>query len=71
MIRALFEIGRERTQHWLTHTFAALGQRATIDIRRDYLDDTGIHATMARPVATRPKRFQPWLARLFKRSRLL
>lgn len=71
MIRSLFKIGREQAQRWLTEHFEALGQRATIDIRRDYLDDTGIHASMARPVAARPKRFQPWLARLFKRSRLL
>lgn len=79
MIRSLFEIGRERTQHWLADHFEALGQRTTVDIRRDYLDDTSIDTSidtridtsLARPAGARTKRSQPWLARLFKRARLL
>jgi NTE family protein len=71
MIRKLFEVGREAADHWLAHHFTALGQRGTVDIRRDYLDDTRVQAML--PATTdrgeRQRGFRPWLARLFKRAK--
>jgi NTE family protein len=69
MIRTLFEIGQERTRYWLAHHFDAIGQRSTVDIRRDYLDDTRMDVSVAQPRRRRLTRpFQPWLARVFKRT---
>jgi len=71
MIRHLFELGREAADQWLARHFSALGQRSTVDIRRDYLDDTRepeLPAPGAAPTA-RPQGFKPWLARLFRRSK--
>ena len=68
MIRNLFEMGQQRTHHWLAHNFEAIGMQGTVDIRRDYLDGAN-----GEPIAqaARPRRlsqvFQPWLARVFKR----
>jgi NTE family protein len=68
MIRTLFEMGQERTRHWLAHHFEAIGQRSTVDIRRDYLDDTRMDLSVSQPAGRRLNRpFQPWLARVFKR----
>ena len=70
MIRTLFEIGQERTRNWLAHHFEAVGERSTVDIRRDYLDDTRMEAPAAQAGGRRLNRpFQPWLARLFKHLR--
>ncbi len=71
LIRNLFEIGQQRTHHWLAQHFEAIGKHATVDIRADYLD--GAHGSVN---ATRPQprrlsgAFQPWLARVFKRMPL-
>ncbi len=40
LIRSLFDMGQQAGQDWLVRHFEALGQRSTIDIGRDYLDDT-------------------------------
>jgi NTE family protein len=69
MIRNLFELGRGAASQWLDHHFAALGQRSTVDIRRDYLDDTR-EEILPGPRAGEPQRgFRPWLAKLFRRSK--
>jgi NTE family protein len=69
LIRSLFELGQERTRHWLAHHFEAIGHRGTVDIRRDYLDDTRMDGLAAAPAGRPNRQFQPWLARVFKRSR--
>ena len=71
MIRNLFELGQQRANDWLAHHFEAIGERGTVDIRRDYLDGGRAAIAVAQP---RPRRlgraFQPWLARAFRRLRL-
>jgi NTE family protein len=70
MIGKLFALGQASARQWLAHHYAALGERATVNIRRDYLDDTREETRSPTPDATHPQRgFRPWLARLFKRSR--
>jgi NTE family protein len=57
LIRTLFELGQQSGQQWLNRHFDDLGQRSTIDIRRDYLDDTRVdsvrHANSNTPVPRR------------------
>jgi NTE family protein len=68
MIRALFEAGQVAARTWIEHHVHAIGHRTTIDIRRDYLDDTR-DAISTRRVGDKHERgFRPWLARLFKRT---
>jgi NTE family protein len=70
MIRAMFEAGQQAARHWLGHHFDAIGVHGTVDIRRDYLDDT--REPLPRPPAPTgaPARgFRPWLARMFRRSK--
>jgi NTE family protein len=68
MIGKLFELGQASATQWLARHFAALGRRSTIDIRRDYLDDTR-EETLRPQGPGRPQRgFRPWLARLFRGS---
>jgi NTE family protein len=70
MLRQLFEAGQVATRTWLEHHFDAIGHRGTIDIRRDYLDDTREAVSLHhRGTAQQQSGFRPWLARLFKRSR--
>jgi NTE family protein len=68
LIRRLFEMGQAQTRSWLGEHYDALGQHGTVDIRRDYLDDTRLdtpaHARRRRPA---PRPYQPWLARVLKR----
>lgn len=42
LILKLFHIGQESARRWLGRHFEALGQRSTVDVRRDYEDDTRI-----------------------------
>jgi NTE family protein len=71
LIRNLFDLGQQRTHHWLAHNFEAIGKRATVDIRADYLESAPADATPPKPRPRRPARaFQPWLARVFKRMPL-
>ena len=66
MIRELFEAGRTAARHWLQHHHEAIGHRGTVDIRRDYLDDT--RDAIPRHAAQLERGFRPWLARLLRRS---
>jgi NTE family protein len=69
MIRELFEAGQVAARTWIEHHIGAIGHRTTIDIRRDYLDDT--RETIAQHPAgpAQPERgFRPWLARMLKRA---
>ncbi len=57
VIRALFELGQQSGQQWIRRHLDDLGRRSTIDIRRDYLDDTRVdsvrRANSATPVPRR------------------
>jgi NTE family protein len=70
MIARLFRTGQEAAAGWLQHHYAAIGHHGTVDIRRDYLDDTRLDLPVP---ATSPVRrfrqpgFKPWLARLLRR----
>ncbi len=70
MIGQLFEAGRAAAREWLEAHYPALGRRATVDIRHDYLDDTRLdvpHPGLAPRSVGRG--FRPWLARLLRQSR--
>ena len=70
MINKLFDAGRAAGKEWLDAHFAAIGQRSTVDLRRDYLDDTRMELPLPkadpRSVSTG---FRPWLARLLRKQR--
>ncbi|TFY98130.1 patatin-like phospholipase family protein [Ramlibacter rhizophilus] len=69
LIRELFALGQSAAQDWLRDNFALLGQRSTIDVQRDYLDDTRLNWPKASAPAGPPtahSAFRPWLARLFR-----
>ena len=70
MINQLFEAGRDAGREWLAKNFEAIGRHATVDIRRDYLDDTRLelpHPARAFPRSV-GRGFRPWLARLLRRG---
>jgi NTE family protein len=71
MISQLFDAGRAAAQEWLVQHYEAIGQRSTVDIRRDYLDDTRLE--LPYPLGAAPRSvgrgFRPWLARLLRRQR--
>jgi NTE family protein len=71
MIRKMFEAGQAAARQWLSHHFDAIGRHGTIDIRRDYLDDTREVLPVSAHAGHSPNGhatgFRPWLARLFKR----
>ena len=70
MIGKMFEAGQASARHWLARHCDALGHHSTIDIRRDYLDDTREELPKAGGSGAMKERgFRPWLARLFKRSK--
>jgi NTE family protein len=69
MIRSLFELGQHSAHGWLARHFDALGQRGTVNIRGDYLDDTREDVAAATAQPLRARGFTPWLAQLFKRRR--
>jgi NTE family protein len=73
MISRLCEAGRDAARAWLVHHYAALGQHGTVDIHRDYLDDTRMevpHRRAAPAMTTAPApSFRPWLARLLRQAR--
>jgi NTE family protein len=69
MIGKMFEAGQATARDWLSRHHDAIGQHSTINIRRDYLDDTRETLRGPGPQGVRRERgFRPWLARLFKRS---
>jgi NTE family protein len=74
IIRTLFELGQKSATHWLAQHADALGHRGTVNIRRDYLDDTREEVTqlpgrLNKPASKLPRGFTPWLAQLFRRRR--
>jgi NTE family protein len=68
MIEKLFEAGQAAARDWLGKHYDALGQHGTINIRRDYLDDTREQLRGPGGHAPGERGFRPWLARLFRRS---
>jgi NTE family protein len=67
MIQRLCEAGRAAAHTWLRQHSAAIGQHSTVDIARDYLDDTRMDLPLQ--PAAKPARapvFRPWLARLLR-----
>jgi NTE family protein len=71
LISALFEAGRSAAQQWLSGHYGAIGQRSTVDIRHDYLDDSCFELPLSLQAVPRSvgRGFRPWLARLLKASR--
>jgi NTE family protein len=70
LVRNLFQLGEECAKRWLSEHFDALGRHGTVNVQRDYLDDTRIAWPRA-PSPGQPPRvpgFKPWLARLFRRG---
>jgi NTE family protein len=67
MISRMFNLGQASAHQWLSRHFTALGQHGTVDIRRDYLDDTREEALPGKGLLPR-WRFRPWLANLFRRK---
>ncbi|HSV35695.1 MAG TPA: patatin-like phospholipase family protein [Ramlibacter sp.] len=68
MLHALFELGQRSAATWLERHFDDLGERGTVDIKRDYLDDTRLDnyprtTSTARQVQ---RGFRPWLASVFR-----
>jgi NTE family protein len=67
MIQRLCEAGRAAAQVWLREHYAAVGQRSTVDIAADYLDDTRMAVPLQSSVRRlRSQGFRPWLARLLR-----
>lgn len=66
MIAELFELGRTAAQRWLRQHFHAVGRVSTVDIARDYLDDTRFDLP-GRKLAEAPRRLRRWWARLVGR----
>jgi NTE family protein len=65
MIGELFALGRSSAQQWLHKHFHAVGRASTIDIARDYLDDTRFELPGRRVSAqAQPRRMRRWFARL-------
>lgn len=67
MIDALFHIGQQAATLWLQRHFDALGHHSTVDIRRDYLDDTRVPVPPAQAAGERIRGFRPWLLQLLRR----
>ncbi|HSV45811.1 MAG TPA: patatin-like phospholipase family protein, partial [Ramlibacter sp.] len=66
MIGQLFAIGHSTARQWLERHFDALGRHGTVDVRRDYLDDTQLRLA-PRQANGQPRGFRPWLARQLQR----
>jgi NTE family protein len=69
MIGKLFALGQASASRWLARHFPALGQHGTVNIRRDYLDDTREEPQEPQEAGQPQRGFMSWLARLFRRSR--
>lgn len=68
MISQLFDAGRQAGREWLERNREAIGERSTVDIQADYLDDTRLevpHPPLRMPRSV-GRGFRPWLARLFR-----
>ncbi len=69
LIRQLFELGVASGQRWLSRHFDALGQRSTVDIPRDYLDDTRIGGPPGAGMPLHKKGFKSWVERWLRSSK--
>jgi NTE family protein len=71
MINQLCEAGRTAGRAWLDQHFDAIGVRGTVDIQRDYLDDTRMELPLPADSVPRSvgRGFRPWLARLLRQQR--
>jgi NTE family protein len=71
MISKLFDAGRDAGKSWLELHFEAIGHHGTVDIRRDYLDDTRMALPHPSHSGLRSvgRGFRPWLARLLRQAR--
>ncbi|MBX3659499.1 MAG: patatin-like phospholipase family protein [Ramlibacter sp.] len=75
LIQTLFRLGQTSGEEWLRKHFAALGQHSTIDIGRDYLDDTRLdslprpHGASATPAPAPRRGLKSFIGRLFGRKR--
>lgn len=71
MISQLFDAGRRCGKEWLAEHFEAIGHKSTVDIRRDYLDDTRMELPLPAQAVPRSvgRGFRPWVARLLRQSR--
>jgi NTE family protein len=69
MIQRLFEGGRQAGHSWLDRHYEAIGQRGTVDIAGDYLDDTWMDppAAPVRGLRSVGGGFRGWLARMLRR----
>jgi NTE family protein len=70
MIGRLFEAGRDAASAWLQRHYEAIGVRATVDIARDYVDDTMMELPLPPRAVPRSigRGFRPWLLRLLQSS---
>jgi NTE family protein len=71
LLEKLFDLGRSTGQHWLKRHYEDLGNSSTVNIRRDYLDDTRIEG-FKRPSPPAPparKRLKSLWGRVFRRSK--
>jgi NTE family protein len=73
MLARLCEAGRSAGDVWLRAHLAAVGRRSTVDIPRDYLDDTRMElphrSRMAAQTASSAARPGPWFERLLRQAR--
>jgi NTE family protein len=71
MISRLFDAGRAAGTEWIGQHLQAVGHHATVDIRRDYLDDTRMELPNPPHAGLRSvgRGFRPWLARLLRQGR--
>ena len=70
LIQELFEIGHKAGREWLHRHLDDLGQRSTVDVGRDYEDDTRIDwPQTCTPAGHRAaaRGFRPWLGRVLGR----
>lgn len=71
MIGKLFDAGRAAGQGWIARNLSAIGEHGTVDIGRDYLDDTQMELPL--PARTGPRStgrgFRLWLQRLLPPGR--
>lgn len=68
LIGELFELGRGAGRDWMARHLQAVGERDTVDIRRDYLDDSRMELPLPARAAPRStgRGFRSWLARLWR-----
>ncbi|MET0311741.1 MAG: patatin-like phospholipase family protein [Burkholderiaceae bacterium] len=69
LLEKLSAMGRAAGERWLKKHFADVGVNSTVNIRRDYLDDTRLEG-FARPPPEQPerKRLKPLWKRLFRKA---